>query len=87
MIRLILLGILFFLVYTLVQGVLRTLRHRTPPTRRHRDGEEMVMDPQCEKYLPIGDALPATINGQRIYFCSKRCRNLYRKNAGTGKNR
>lgn len=51
--------------------------------RKHRRGlrskdhlsapEEMVLDPQCQSYLPKGEA----ILRQGHYFCSEECAKLY----------
>lgn len=79
MIRLILLALLFFLGYTVVQALLRGSGHNRKPDNRTRDGETMVQDPQCGSYLPVSDTITATIAGKKHYFCSKKCRNQYRK--------
>jgi len=39
----------------------------------------MVEDPQCGTYLPLSDAIKATIHGQQHYFCSKKCLKEYKK--------
>lgn len=79
MIRLILLALLFFLGYTVVQALLRGSGKPRRPANRSRDGETMVHDPQCGSYLPVSDAIAASIAGKQYYFCSKKCRNQYRK--------
>jgi len=78
MIKLILLGLIFFLGYTVVQALFRP-KLRKRPDNRTREGETMVLDPQCGNYFPVSDAISANIAGQQHYFCSKKCRNLYRK--------
>jgi YHS domain-containing protein len=81
MIRLLLLAALFYLGYTLFRSFLRTLPgHKgSPPSVKSPRGEEMVQDPHCGTYLPCGDALTKTIRGEKYYFCSKACRDAYRK--------
>ncbi len=39
----------------------------------------MVEDPQCGTYLPVSDAIKATIHGHQHYFCSKKCLKEYKK--------
>jgi len=78
MIKLILLGLIFFLGYTVVQTLFRPTPKKRPDNRT-LEGEEMVQDPQCGNYFPASDGISANIAGKRHYFCSKKCRNLYRK--------
>jgi YHS domain-containing protein len=79
MARLILLALIFFLGYTVVQALLRKPRQPRHPSNRSREGETMVQDPQCGAYLPLSDAIKDKIAGTQHYFCSKKCRNQYRK--------
>jgi len=39
--------------------------------------DQMVKDPQCGTYFPQSQAITAKIDGQRLYFCSKKCRDEY----------
>jgi len=41
--------------------------------RRTREPEEMVLDPQCQSYLPKGSA----IHRGGHYFCSEECARRY----------
>lgn len=41
--------------------------------RRGKEAEEMVLDPQCQSYLPKGSA----ILRDGHYFCSEECARLY----------
>lgn len=77
MIKLLLLFLAGFILYSMISGFIRpTNRH---PKNRTRDGETMVEDPQCGTYLPLSDAVKATINGKQQYFCSKKCLKEYKK--------
>lgn len=53
------------------------LGHKRKQTIRARqnstDAEEMVLDPQCQAYLPKGDSI---LRGGH-YFCSEECARLY----------
>lgn len=40
---------------------------------------EMVMDPNCETYIPVTEAITATIGGRDHFFCSEKCVEEYRK--------
>lgn len=42
-------------------------------------GEELVEDPECHAYVPLSQALPMVIDGEKVYFCSKKCLEQYRK--------
>jgi len=78
MIRLLILILLGFVVYSMISGLRRPIVKK-PPRNRSRDGEPMVEDPQCGTYLPVSDAVTATINNKQLHFCSKKCLKEYRK--------
>ena len=71
------LRILFFLLLLyLFLKLYFSLRRSPRKTRRTDDaqrGEEMVLDPQCQSYLPKSAAM---LRGDH-YFCSERCASLY----------
>lgn len=79
MIRLLLLGLLCYLGYTLLRSFMRKLpgNRSAPPAAKSSRGEEMVQDPQCGTYLPRGDALTKTVRGEKHYFCSATCRDAF----------
>ena len=79
MIRLLILALLGFLVYTLYSMITRSLTGGSGsiPREKSRQGEDMVRDPQCGTYVPRGDALEKTVNGKTYYFCSARCRDEF----------
>ncbi len=39
---------------------------------------EMVQDPNCETYIPVTEAVTATIAGREHHFCSEQCAEKYR---------
>lgn len=41
-------------------------------------GEDLVEDPLCHTYVPIGDACRAQIDGKTLYFCSLQCLEQYK---------
>jgi len=79
MIRLLLLALLFYLGYSFLRSLLRSLpgRPSVPREAASARGEEMVRDPQCGTYLPRGAALEKTVRGERHYFCSRECRDAF----------
>ena len=81
MIKLLMLILAGFVVYSMIQGIIRPKENRGGkiPRNRSRDGEKMVEDPHCGTFIPIGDAVSATINGQQRHFCSKKCLKAYKK--------
>jgi len=76
MIRLLLLVIVGFLVYSVVVALLRGLGRRptAPAHEKSAEGETMVKDPVCGTYLPRSDALTGTVSGETRYYCSQECR-------------
>jgi YHS domain-containing protein len=37
----------------------------------------MVQDPLCEIYFPKKNGIKEVIDGERVYFCSTKCRDKY----------
>ena len=81
MIKLILLILCGFVIYSMISGLLRPGKPKRPKNRSD-EGEVMVEDPQCGTYLPLGDAIKANIHGRQHYFCSKKCLKEYKKAQG-----
>ncbi len=81
MIKLLLLILVGFVAYSMIQGLIRPPqnRGRKVPRNRSRDGEQMVEDPQCGTFLPVSDAIAAQVGGKQIHFCSKKCLKEYKK--------
>lgn len=42
----------------------------------------MLKDPVCGVYFPKRESVTATVRGERLYFCSEKCRDLYMENKG-----
>ena len=74
LLRILLLIFLAYIVYAALRAYFAT--RKTAP-RNARDapanGDEMVLDPQCQTYVPRSEAL--LYNGH--YFCSRECANLF----------
>lgn len=80
MIKLLMLALAGFIFYSMISGLIRQGSGK-PKTDKNRsqEGEKMVADPQCGTYLPVSDAVSATINGKQLHFCSKKCLKEYKK--------
>ena len=75
-VRLILFGILAYLLYRVVKGVFSP----KPKVNRGRAQgivDEMVQDPFCKTYIPRRDSVRRVIQGQEVLFCSKDCADKY----------
>ena len=74
LLRLILFLLVFWVVLSAIKSLLAARKKKTPGVEGQRtDGEEMVLDPQCQSYVPKSAAVLKS--GQ--YFCSQECARLY----------
>ena len=71
MLRFLLLFIFVYLLLLLANLFIawRKRQHSLDSRRRSREPEEMVLDPQCQSYLPKGSAILRAGH----YFCSEEC--------------
>lgn len=80
MIKLLMLALAGFILYSMISGLLRPgQRSQRKDRSRSQEGEQMVADPQCGTYVPANEAVKATINGKQHYFCSKKCLKEFKK--------
>lgn len=42
-----------------------------------KEGEEMVLDPVCNSYIPLSSALRVYDAGRTEYFCTDECRDKF----------
>jgi hypothetical protein len=71
----------FALIFVIFYFIFRTLRsiagrnngERSGKLNADSKGEDMVLDPQCQSYVPKSNAIAA---GGR-HFCSRECAQLY----------
>ena len=49
-----------------------------PREQAELSSTEMVQDPNCETYIPVTEAVTATIAGREHFFCSEQCAEEYR---------
>ncbi len=75
MLRFLLFFALSYIIFLLLNSILSWhRRQRNLSSHDHStEAEEMVLDPQCQSYLPKGDAI---FRGGH-YFCSEDCAKLY----------
>ena len=74
LLRLILFIVIAWIVFTALRTyfIARKGSERNPKFARPK-GEEMVLDPQCQSYVPKSEALLRKGN----YFCSEQCAALH----------
>lgn len=75
--RLIIGVVVVYLLYKLVKGWL--VFRSSPKTDLPAAGEDLVEDPLCHTYVPVSNALKAEIAGKTVYFCSRKCLELYKE--------
>lgn len=71
LLRLIALFVIFYIVFTALKGYFSTGRRKTAPPSD--TGEPMLLDPQCQTYVPKS----AAIFRDGKYFCSEECARLF----------
>jgi YHS domain-containing protein len=64
-----------YLIYRIISRLLATRESREPEVPKRED--IMVLDPQCNTYIPKGEALEAKIGDEVFYFCSRECKREY----------
>jgi YHS domain-containing protein len=81
MIRLVIAGIIVYVVYRFLKVLFAPSERVTgsasgsPPRLK---GEDLVKDPYCGTYIPINSAYKTTVNGETLYFCSRECLEKYK---------
>lgn len=50
---------------------------RRPTQPATREGGQLVRDPNCGTYVPMGRALKEGSGGDAVYFCSETCRRAW----------
>jgi len=83
MIRLLIFGLLAYLLYRVVRSLL------SPSLKSGRENsggtiDQMVQDPSCQTYIPLREAKRKVIAGQEYYFCSEECFKNFEKEIKTG---
>ena len=85
MIRLIIAGIIVYVVYRLSRFMFTPsgkISKNRPGEQSRIEGEDLVKDPCCGTYVPITSAHKAIMDGKTLYFCSRECLEKYKKENG-----
>ena len=83
LLRLIFTVVVIYLIYRLVKGLFLPSakpRDKFPKGMTSIEGEDLVEDPYCHTYVPMSDAYKVSLNGKKLYFCSKECFEKYKAN-------
>ena len=72
--------IVFYLLFRLLRKGFPQMRGKAGPAeiRTAVAGEDLVEDPLCHTYVPIGNACRMQIDGKTVYFCSPKCLEQYK---------
>jgi YHS domain-containing protein len=79
--RLLVILIVLYLGYRLVRTLLKIgggTGDGSGGKPRIANREDLVEDPNCHTYVPESDAYRAVIDGETMYFCSKKCYQQYK---------
>jgi YHS domain-containing protein len=79
MIRLLIYGLLIYFGYRLVNAWAKSLMRSDEDLDRVPKSEntELIRDPQCGTYFLRQQGVESLVNGQKLFFCSERCRRDY----------
>jgi len=76
--------LIFFIVGYVIYRIVKSIQREKPFVAQNNNnkttaalGEELVEDPYCHTYIPIGQACRKEIAGKEHYFCSKECSEKY----------
>lgn len=83
-------ALLFFVVVFLFRWLFRLLGRAAPAPAREIKTGTMKRDPVCGMFVVAETSLSERAEGESFYFCSERCRELFRSerralHAGSGR--
>lgn len=73
LLRLLFIVLIVYIVIFTIKAYLAGARSAKRGRTANSEGEEMVLDPQCQTYVPKKDAILQAGN----YFCSRECAKLF----------
>ena len=73
LLRLLILFLLCYVAFAALRSMLSRGNRRSGKLNPDSKGEDMVLDPQCQSYVPKSNAVAQS--GR--YFCSRECAQLY----------
>jgi len=84
MIRLLIYGLLIYAIVRVGRYLGRTLMKPDMDTGEAPKSEntELIRDPQCGTYFLRQQGVQARFGGERLFFCSERCRDDYLRDHG-----
>ena len=71
LLRFLLLLLIFYILFAALKSFIRARKRKMSPPDQL--GEPMVLDPQCQTYVPKSDA----IEREGKFFCSEECATRY----------
>ena len=73
--------IVIYFLFKLIRKRSSSIGAKSNPAeiRTSEQGEELVEDPQCHAYVPMSQAVVTEIDGKKVYFCSRKCLEQFRK--------
>lgn len=81
LIRFVIICVLIYFVYKLVKWIILSpaIQSHDVPGRQSSiaKGEDLVEDPYCHVYIPMSQGYKVLVDGQELYFCSKKCFERY----------
>ncbi len=75
--RIILFGLLAYIVYKFIRFYQRLGQKSTPPRQHKQSSGLMIKDDICNTYLPREEAIKEIREGKEYFFCSKECRQKF----------
>lgn len=78
-VRLVVLGILFYVAWRLLRGIFGSVTDGRQTRRTNKAGGDarvqdvLVEDPVCHKLVPKNQAVRCRVDGKTFYFCSDTC--------------
>jgi len=73
LLRFLFIALVVYLVIITIKAYLAGAKSAKRGRSAAPEGEEMVLDPQCQTYVPKSNAILQAGN----YFCSRECANLF----------
>ena len=77
--RFIIILVLTYLAFNFLKGYFKSKGKQRVSGQQKRgvSGEDLVEDPYCHTYIPLSNAVTASVHGKAVYFCSKKCQEAF----------
>lgn len=83
MLRFVVILVAAYLLYRVVRRLILPVRQEKPDSPEVVASivkEDLLEDPNCGTYVPQSNAIREEMDGKTLYFCSRQCRDEYRRN-------